>query len=125
MPSTFPLSQDHRAELAELLKSRLLELGRDRASELHGLTQAESAREIRLHDDDEARQRAGEIEVDDVLSDIESSEYNEIRNALQRIHGAEYGLCIDCHDAIPLGRLRIEPQALRCVACQARYEQHR
>jgi RNA polymerase-binding transcription factor DksA len=28
-------------------------------------------------------------------------------------------LCVDCHGAIPFERLRLEPQALRCVACQS------
>jgi DnaK suppressor protein len=125
MPSTSQLSQDHRVELSDLLKSRLSDLERDRASQLGGLTQVESARATLLHDDDEAGKRAVESEVDGVISDIESGEYNEIRNALKRIHGAEYGLCIDCREAIPLGRLRIEPQALRCFACQTRHEQQR
>ena len=97
---------------------------RDRASQLDGLSQAESARQTLLQDADDASQRAGEHEVEGLVSDIESGEFNEVRNALQRIHGANYGLCVDCQVDIPFDRLRIEPQALRCIACQTLYEQN-
>jgi DnaK suppressor protein len=124
MQSTPHLSRDQRVVLAELLQSRLLEFKRERASQLDGLTQAESARQTLLQDADDARQRAGEHEVKGIVSDIESGEFNEIRNALQRIHGADYGLCIDCHAAIPFERLKLEPQTLRCIKCQNLHEQN-
>jgi DnaK suppressor protein len=122
MPSTTQLSQDQRVVLTELLQSRLAEFERVRASQLQGLTQAESARQTLLQDADDARQRSGEHEVEGIVLDIDSGEFNEIRDALQRIHGASYGLCIDCQAAIPFARLLVEPQALRCAACQTLYE---
>jgi DnaK suppressor protein len=122
MPSTPPLSRDQRVALAELLQSRLAGLERDRASQLQGLTQAESARQTLLQDADDARQRAGEHEVEGIVSDIDSSEFNDIHDALQRIHGTGYGVCIDCQAFIPFARLKLEPQARRCVACQTLLE---
>lgn len=124
MPSTTPLSQDQRAVLADLLKSRLTALEEARASQLHGLTQAESARQTLLQDADDAPQRAGEHEVESIVADIDSDEFNAIREAMQRIHGAGYGLCVDCQADIPFDRLRIEPQTLRCAACQTLYERN-
>jgi len=118
MPSTTHLSQDQRGVLAKLLQSRLAGFERYRALQLQGLTQAESARESLLQDGDDARQRAGEREVEGTVSDIDSIEFNNISDALQRIHGAGYGLCTDCRAAIPFHRLQLEPQALRCTACQ-------
>lgn len=56
------------------------------------------------------------------MADIDRGEYTEIRAALERIHGAAYGLCVDCHAAIPFDRLQIEPQALRCTPCQTLHE---
>ena len=122
MLSTAPLSQEQRVVLAALLQSRLAGFERDRASHLHGLTQAESARQTLLQDADDASQRAGEHEVQGIVAGIDSGEFNEIRGALQRIHSAGYGLCIDCQTAIPFERLRLEPQALRCAACQTLHE---
>ena len=124
MQSTPHLSRDQRVELADILQTRLDSFERDRASQLDGLSQAESARQTLLQDADDASQRAGEHEVEGLVSDIESGEFNEVRNALQRIHGANYGLCVDCQVDIPFDRLRIEPQALRCIACQTLYEQN-
>ena len=124
MPSTPHLSRDQRVELADLLQARLASLEMDRASQLAGLTQAQSARQTLLQDADDATQRAGEHEVEGIVSDIESGEYNDVRNALKRIHGADFGQCIDCHTTIPFDRLQLEPQTLRCVKCQALYERN-
>lgn len=117
------LSQDQRIVLAGLLQSRFGEMERQRASQLHGLSPAESARQVLLQDADDATQRAGTHEVEGSLSDIDSEEFEAIRSALKRIHGASYGLCIDCGVRIPFERLRLEPQALRCVACETLHEQ--
>ncbi len=104
--------------LAKLLQSRLDEFRRDRTSQLHGLTQVESARQTLLQDADDATQRDGAHEVEGSVLDIDSAEFDAVRSALQRIHGASYGMCIDCHIAIPFERLKLEPQTLRCAACQ-------
>ncbi len=124
MPSTTPLSQDQRAALAVLLQSRLAGLESDRASQLQGLTRVESARRTLLQDADDASQRAGEHEVEGIVADIDSDEFNAVLDALQRIHGAGYGLCVDCEADIPFDRLRIEPQTLRCAPCQTLHERN-
>ena len=110
--------------LANLLQSRLLDLERERASQLQGQSQAAAARQTLLQDADDARQRAGEHEVEGIVADIDSGEFQAISDALQRVHRADYGLCVDCQEAIPFERLQIEPQALRCARCQALHERH-
>jgi DnaK suppressor protein len=122
MPSTAHLSQDQRVVLANLLRSRLVDLGRGRESQLQDQSQVESARETLLQDADDASQRSGEHEVEGIVSDIDSGEFNAVSDAVQRVHRADYGLCIDCQAAIPFDRLRLEPQALRCAACQTLHE---
>ena len=102
----------------DLLQTRLAGFERERASQLQGLSQVDSAHQTLLQDADDARQRAGEHEVEGAVSDTDSIEFNNISDALQRIHGAGYGLCTDCRAAIPFHRLQLEPQALRCTACQ-------
>ena len=78
-----------------------------------------------IRDVDDACQLSGEHEVEGLVSDIDSSEFQSISDALQRVHHADYGLCIDCQSPIPFDRLRVEPQALRCAGCQTRHERSR
>jgi DnaK suppressor protein len=46
--------------------------------------------------------------------------YHAIVDALSRIATGSYGTCVRCERAIPLGRLRVMPEAIHCVACRAR-----
>ena len=122
MTSTVPFSREQLATLASLLQSRLAGLELGRASQLHHRSQVEMARETLLQDADDARQRAGEHEVEGIASDVGSNEFKALGDALQRVHRADYGLCVDCQVAIPFDRLQVEPQALRCAPCQDRHE---
>ena len=57
-------------------------------------------------------------------SPIEAGRQNaqELAIAAERVEQGHYGLCIDCDRPIPLARLRIKPEAVRCTACQERHE---
>lgn len=122
MSSTNPLSQDQRVVLFHLLESRLAELKQERLSQLHGLTQVESAREVLSDDADDASQRASAHEVEAIITEMENTESSEIANALGRVLEAEYGICVDCQSPIPYERLLLEPQAQRCTICQTTFE---
>ena len=41
----------------------------------------------------------------------------KLENALRRMETGEYGTCIRCGGEIPIGRLRLVPEALICVPC--------
>jgi DnaK suppressor protein len=41
-----------------------------------------------------------------------------VEGALARIDSQEYGVCVDCGDAISSSRLQAIPWALRCIGCQ-------
>lgn len=124
MSSNIPLrlSPVQRLEFAALLESRRADHERLSNSQREGQSQVESARRVSLQDADDASQRAGIHEVEDIVADIDSGDYAAIRDALERIHGPAYGLCVDCRAAIPFGRLRVEPQTLRCITCQTLHE---
>ena len=123
MPSSLHLSQSQRSVLAEALASRLVMLRSQHASQPPGLTQAERSSLAREEDAGEAMQRAGDREVEALVADIDSAEADAIEAALHRIHGIGYGRCAECDVAIPFERLRVEPQALRCVPCQTLREE--
>ncbi len=45
------------------------------------------------------------------------TERRRLSAALARIEEGEFGYCEDCGEAIPAGRLRLDPAAARCVDC--------
>lgn len=49
-------------------------------------------------------------------------ELRAILTALTRIDEGSYGICADCGADIPAARLRAQPAALNCVACQSSRE---
>lgn len=116
------LTAGQRALLEAALVQRQHQLDRRLADHTGGLTRAEHAREVLLQDDDDAPQRESEREMDLALTDIETQELGAVSAALRRLHEPEFGLCADCGNEIPFDRLKIEPWALRCVACESRRE---
>lgn len=49
-------------------------------------------------------------------------ELRDIDAALKRLREGQFGACIDCGGDIGAARLRAEPSALRCIACQQQIE---
>ena len=40
-----------------------------------------------------------------------------LNNVLSKVGSKEFGICIRCKQAIPLGRILIRPESLHCVNC--------
>ena len=57
-----------------------------------------------------------------VLTDLEARELAAVKAALARLQGGKFGVCSVCEREIPFDRLRAEPWALRCVACEGARE---
>jgi RNA polymerase-binding transcription factor len=60
--------------------------------------------------------------VESDLLELHLRELARIEAARGRAAEGRYGLCEDCDEPILPGRLRANPTALRCAACQARRE---
>ena len=67
--------------------------------------------------------------VADLLSDLDTAEITRdigdiraLEAAIERLAAGTYGRCVDCGTDIPVARLRAQPAAVRCVACQGVYE---
>jgi len=116
------LTTGQRALLKAELELRQSRLDRQLATHQEGRTRAEHARDVLERDYDDAPQRAMDREVDLALSDIDVRELGEISRALKKLDGDDYGLCTDCGAEIPYERLKVEPQALRCVSCESKHE---
>ncbi|MBI5259840.1 MAG: TraR/DksA C4-type zinc finger protein [Burkholderiales bacterium] len=119
------LSAEQRAELEMLMLTRQRELTRQINAHHDGGHRSEHAREVLLQDGDDAPQRDADREVDFALSDMETAELAALKAAQARMAeglDGHYGRCTDCGADIPFARLKLEPQALRCVKCETARE---
>lgn len=57
-----------------------------------------------------------------LLGDREREKIRSIDEALLRLDEGEYGICEDCEEEIPFGRLKAMPFARLCVKCKADLE---
>ncbi len=57
-----------------------------------------------------------------LLGDREREKVRYIDEALLRIADGEYGICEECEEEIPLGRLKVVPFARHCVKCKSDLE---
>jgi DnaK suppressor protein len=116
------LSPGQRALLQQLLQLRQEELDRRVARHHAGAGRAEHAREVLQQDGDDAPQRDADREIDLARADREIEELGAASDALARVHDADFGRCVDCGQAIAFDRLKLEPWARRCVACESQRE---
>jgi len=116
------LTAGQKALLEAELEQRQRQLDKRLADHTQGLSRAEHAREVLLQDGDDAPQREPERELDMALTDRETRELGIVSDALRRLRGGDYGVCTDCEADIPFDRLKVEPWALRCVACETKRE---
>lgn len=107
-------SADELMELKELILQRIHEL-EDQLPYLNEETQAVSpscslGRLTRM----EALNDKG---VNEHILGETKRNLERLRNALSRMDGGTYGNCIRCGKPMPIGRLRLVPEALICVPC--------
>jgi DnaK suppressor protein len=109
------------------LRHRLVERRRQLAAEIRG--DAERARGEQYGELAGATHDTGDESVADLLADLDQAEMTrdltELRDleaARLRLSAGSYGVCADCGGEIGYERLRANPAALRCIACQTRHE---
>ncbi|MFF0307768.1 TraR/DksA family transcriptional regulator [Streptosporangium sp. NPDC004379] len=86
-----------------------------------------------LRGDPSVRDRSGpdggsvltETDRDRALLEAAVQHRRAVMEAMARLDGGRYGLCVDCAAAVPEGRLQARPEAERCVPCQSRRERRR
>ncbi|NDY92964.1 TraR/DksA family transcriptional regulator [Ideonella livida] len=115
-------TSEQRAQLAQRLQARRLQLIEQRQAQLQGQDRVAYATELLLQDGDDAPQRDADREVALARADRERQELGHIEQALMRLDHPGFGLCTDCGEPIALARLQAEPWALRCVACESARE---
>jgi DnaK suppressor protein len=68
-----------------------------------------------------------DLERSEILLDIEITykilneskmRLKRLEHALTRIGFPAFGICVECENEIPIERLKINPESLKCVACE-------
>ncbi len=116
---------DITPQLRQTLRQRLLarraQMVADLRAEAHDASGQMALRSERGNTDDEAVVEAMDaLEIAATARDAD--ELAAIDAALARLDTPDYGVCIDCGADIGEARLLAEPTALRCTACQQRWE---
>lgn len=117
------LSRNEVEELSAIIEARY------RALREEILKEVARARDEQYADLAGATHDTGDESLADLVADLDQAEISrdvgelrELEDARRRIADGTYGLCVDCGGDIPLERLRAQPGAARCLACQSRHE---
>jgi DnaK suppressor protein len=116
------LAAEQQAILRESLLDERAALLRELGSLQEGQTRVQHARDVLLQDGDDGPQRDADREVDLARTDHLVRELSAVDAALARLDQGDFGRCADCDATIPIERLRANPSALRCVACEGLFE---
>jgi RNA polymerase-binding transcription factor DksA len=117
-------AERHDSQVIEArLDERLEELRRTRVAarrEDAGMSEGELSHMDNHPGDEGTETHEQEMEAStEVYLDEEEHRIEEARRALAR---GTYGICVDCGREIPADRLEVVPEAIRCIACQRRFE---
>ncbi len=102
----------------EELRQQLLERREQLVQRMHRITKKMQRSDGPLSQDfaEQATERENE-EVLGALGEAGSLELSRINRTLERIESGDYGQCSDCGDEIPEARLKVLPNAERCIDC--------
>jgi RNA polymerase-binding transcription factor DksA len=109
-------------EIEAKLNARLEEIERTRANVVVRSDETDSElADYDQHPADDGSETF-EQELDESKAMILDEEKSGVEQALERLRDGKYGICIDCGREIPAARLEAQPEAIRCVDDQRRYE---
>jgi len=117
------LNRRELIELARSIEERRAMLAaevRRTAARARNETWSEVAGEVHDLGDESLADLVADLDSAEVTRDL--AEVRQLEAARERISDGTYGVCADCGSDIPVERLRAQPAALRCIACQERHE---
>jgi DnaK suppressor protein len=116
------LTQEQLQLLQTRLADREAELQRQVAAAKLAVTQEPGAHGREVVDPGEAGEERIRVGIQHVELQRDQQELRDIEEAGKRVADGSYGECIACGRDIPFERLKAQPSAARCVACQSEYE---
>jgi len=117
------LNRRELIELARAIEDRRATLAaeiRRTAARARDETWSEVAGEVHDLGDESLADLVADLDSAEVMRDL--TEVRALEAARERIAVGSYGVCADCGSDIPVERLRAQPAAARCIACQERHE---
>lgn len=111
-------------EKPEELKAMLLKMKEETLQEINKAMKSGSDLPVNEPSGDIYDQASSERdrELGLLLGDREREKLRNIDEALLRLEEGEYGICEECEEEIPMGRLKIVPFARHCVKCKSDLE---
>jgi DnaK suppressor protein len=116
------LTSEQRATLDQVLQERRRTLEVELAEHRQDLAALAPTLADRAQNNSAYPPNANDREVETALSTLDAVELAAVHRAQKHLHDDNFGICVDCTQAIPFARLLIEPEALRCVACASIFE---
>ena len=117
------MTSEERQQIETRLDARLDELKRTRAAMRRA---GDGPGDTELgHVDNHPGDQGSELhdeELDETTAIFLQDEEDRINDARRALANGTYGVCRDCGRQIPPERLRVMPEAVRCVECQRQYE---
>lgn len=107
----------------DAIKAKLLTRKKELDAELAELYIQKASSEVQDSGDQASSSSLETLRIS--LQDAELEEYNRILKALQMIDEGTYGMCFDCSLPISEKRLKLYPNATRCLSCQEQLEEKR
>ena len=104
--------EDRRAALLDELRKDLGQARSDSIEEIAG--------PVADAGDESVARMIAELDQAEVSRDV--GELRRLDEARRRFDEGSYGNCTDCGADIDYRRLRVQPAAIRCIQCQARFE---
>ena len=105
----------------EAIRNGLLKRKKELDSELAELYSQKVTGEVQDSGDQASSSSLETLKIS--LQDAEIEEYNRIIKALEMIDDGSYGKCFDCSQPISEKRLKLYPNATRCLLCQEQLEE--
>lgn len=108
-----------------MLRARRAELLADLRQRLHAHGESEQLALVNhLEETGDWAEASTENLNDLALLQHEIVSLRRLDDALQRVQTGQFGICRECGETIPDGRLEAQPEAATCISCQQALEQH-
>lgn len=117
------LTREQKALLQAALMQKEQDLEHELQLLLDGQDRVGHAQELLQQTLEDPHADGGSRELDQARSDATMAALRQVGAALLRLQQREYGNCHDCCEPIAFERLRLNPEALRCIACQTAQEE--
>jgi len=111
------MTSKEKTELKALLLQKRAELIAKARQRFNGLRNLDEREKVDVVENYLSASHTEDIVAEELVT-LVCKDLSAIKAALSKLEEGTYGVCEDCGDDIPLKRLKVRPDATRCVKCQ-------